>query len=299
MIKQFLLDDYSGTTFQLYLTKGVHHKDVPLHTHDFTEFTIITGGRAKHHVEDMAYPICRGSVSAIIPSFSHACSEVEELEHYNLMFNADKLMILEHELRDMGGFQSFFITQPYHRYHKEFIGALELDEKQLQFVETLCEQMLSEYNAKEVGYETVVKSYFFSLIAYISRINAPNTPATFDRFNSIMQTGAYIEEHFAEKIAIEDLARMAFLSVRQYTRVFKQIYGYTPIDYVIHCRLSYACRLIRHGGQSFTSIAADCGFYDKSTFSKVFRNVYKMSPTDYKDKHTPELVTSSISNITE
>ena len=276
------LIDYPSIDFQLYITKGKHIDDVPLHTHDCTELTIVTGGSATHLIEDKEYTIKKGDVLVVIPDFSHANTNVDGLEHYNFLFDLNKLLIMDKELKSLAGFETFFITKPYYRYHHHFVSTMVLTEEQFSFVKTLCDLMYNEFTQKKGGYKVTVKAYFLTLIAYISSTYMPEQDSDTLRFQQIIQTANYIEENYDKKISVPELAQMAYLSVRQYTRIFTQVIGLPPIEYLIDCRLNNACFLIKNSSKTITEIAETCGFTDKSAFSRMFRKKLKISPSEYR-----------------
>lgn len=284
MINYKLLD-YPNIDFQLFLDKGTHHADVPLHSHDFNEFTIITDGSATHEIEGVTYHISKGDVFVALPGFSHSCKSVDNLCHYNFMFDANKFVLFDKEIKSLYGFQSFFITAPEYKYQKKFISRLKLTDSQLQFAEALCEEMYREFSEKKNGFDIIIKAHFLSLIAYISRLYTSESSLDGNAFLNVEQTLVYIEEHFSERITLSEIAGQAFICERQYSRIFKKLYGTTPIQYIINCRLNNACDLIKNTGKSLTEIAVSCGFSDKSAFSKAFKARFGMPPIDYRNRH--------------
>lgn len=79
------------------------------------------------------------------------------------MFDLDKLILLDSELKSLLGFQSFFVLKPFHRYTKSYTNMLKLNDEQLLYVSSICKNMLSEYTKKSPGYKTMIKAYFLSL----------------------------------------------------------------------------------------------------------------------------------------
>ncbi len=91
----------------------------------------------------------------------------------------------------------------------------------------------------------------------------------------------YMRQNLSEKITLDSLVSLAGMSVSQYTRVFRQETGLSPIDFLIEMRLEVASRLILAGRTPFKRIAVDCGFSSPAHFSSSFQKKFRMSPSEY------------------
>jgi AraC family transcriptional regulator len=75
-----------------------------------------------------------------------------------------------------------------------------------------------------------------------------------------------------------DLARNAGMSRYHFLRVFRQVVGTTPHQYLLRTRLHRAAVRLRRTDESISAIAFDAGFNDLSTFNRRFRRVIGVSP---------------------
>lgn len=91
----------------------------------------------------------------------------------------------------------------------------------------------------------------------------------------------YMRQNLSEKLTLDSLACLAGMSVSQYTRVFRQETGLSPIDFLIEMRLEVASRLIQAGSLPFKRIAMECGFSSPAHFSSSFQKKFRMSPSEY------------------
>jgi AraC-like DNA-binding protein len=64
--------------------------------------------------------------------------------------------------------------------------------------------------------------------------------------------------------------------------LFKEQTGYSPIDYFIRLRMHQACQLLDTSQLSVKRIAAALGYDDPLYFSRVFKGVNDISPTEYR-----------------
>jgi PAS domain S-box-containing protein len=83
-------------------------------------------------------------------------------------------------------------------------------------------------------------------------------------------------------LRIEALARQAGLSWSQFERRVRGITGLTPRQLLTKSRIEMAAARLRAKGESLSSIAYECGFYDQAAFSRQFRAVTGLSPGEYR-----------------
>ena len=93
----------------------------------------------------------------------------------------------------------------------------------------------------------------------------------------------FIDANFDSDLYLERLAEIAAFSKFHFHRVFYAMTGETLNDYIKRIRLQNAAvKLICNTGMSMTEIALDCGFNSSANFSRVFKDYYKISPSEYK-----------------
>ena len=93
----------------------------------------------------------------------------------------------------------------------------------------------------------------------------------------------YIMQNYRSQVAVEDLAEIAGMSVRQLERRFKTLFHVTPVVYTNRYRVQKACQALRNSQESVTDVALQVGFYDSSHFVRLFRRFMGMTPTEYRD----------------
>jgi AraC-like DNA-binding protein len=97
---------------------------------------------------------------------------------------------------------------------------------------------------------------------------------------AIKRVKAYLDEHYAEEISLEDLARIANLSAFHLTRVFRQAIGLPPHAYQAQVRLDHARRLLSQGF-SVSYVASETGFFDQAHFTHQFKRYVGVTPGTY------------------
>ncbi|ETF04168.1 AraC family transcriptional regulator [Advenella kashmirensis W13003] len=106
-----------------------------------------------------------------------------------------------------------------------------------------------------------------------------NQPGTNERLEKVE---AYVRTHFDQVIRMEQLADISGLSMSQLERNFKKIFHTTPLQFIQKIRLEHALRLLAQD-LTITDISARCGYTDHSAFSRQFKQVTGVSPSQFKE----------------
>lgn len=104
-------------------------------------------------------------------------------------------------------------------------------------------------------------------------------------FQKLAAVDAHIRSHFARAISLAELTAIAGLSVAQLERHCKRIFQLTPRQMIHKARLEEASRLLLQHDLPITEIALRCGYTDHSAFSRQFRALTSLSPSQYRDTH--------------
>ncbi len=94
--------------------------------------------------------------------------------------------------------------------------------------------------------------------------------------------------HMSPSLTTEMIAQLHGMSVRSLNRLFSEVLGMTPIEYLNAYRISVACEGIQLWNPSIAEVAKWAGFEDEAYFSRVFKSVKGMSPQEYKKKGIDE-----------
>ncbi|MGM7635026.1 AraC family transcriptional regulator [Bacillus sp. Hm123] len=95
----------------------------------------------------------------------------------------------------------------------------------------------------------------------------------------------YIDQHIHEVISIQDLAKHIGYSPFHFSRIFKEVVGETPMEYVTKRKLQFALKDMSKQ-TSMNDIAFNYGYESYAGFSKAFKKVLGVSPATYR-MHCP------------
>jgi AraC family transcriptional regulator len=91
-----------------------------------------------------------------------------------------------------------------------------------------------------------------------------------------------IDANPGERLSLDELAAEAASSPWHFLRVFGQVVGVTPGQYILRERLRRAAARLRNTDAGIASIALECGFGDLSTFNRHFRRAWGASPGAFR-----------------
>ncbi len=103
--------------------------------------------------------------------------------------------------------------------------------------------------------------------------------------NIILEIKEFMNDNLCEKISIENIAKKFQKTPFQVIRAFKAHTGLTPIEYLTLIRLNKS-KILLASGNALVDTALDCGFYDQSHFSNVFKKYFGISPKQYCDSYS-------------
>lgn len=95
----------------------------------------------------------------------------------------------------------------------------------------------------------------------------------------------YIEMNFATQIEIQTLAELMHLSVSQFERRFKKLLNTTPLKFINKVRVDKSCEILINSYLTISTIALDCGFFDHSYFTKIFKKQMGITPLVYRRQY--------------
>ncbi|MDG0810759.1 response regulator [Cohnella rhizosphaerae] len=102
------------------------------------------------------------------------------------------------------------------------------------------------------------------------------------RPDAIQQIKQYVYEHSHEDISLEAIGKRVGLSPFYVSKLFKEQLGVNYIDFLTECRIDKAKKLMGDPGRSLKEITFEVGYHDPNYFSKVFKKMCDVSPTEYR-----------------
>ncbi len=257
-----------------------------IHSHDFSELVIILSGIGMHITENETYPVQRGDVFIVTKNQSHGYDKLENLNLINIYYDLNALNMPIHDLYMLPGYTALFTLEPVYRKKHSFNSKLRLTNNELLTINKMVNLLDRELLKQAKGFQFLACSIFMQIVGYISRCYEHSSSPTSQSLLRIGESISFIENNYHQPITLEQLAGMAHMSRRSFQRIFRTIIGDSPINYLLQLRLSRAKELLQNRTMSITQVAFDTGFQDSNYFSRKFRQIYSMSPRQYRKQVT-------------
>jgi AraC-like DNA-binding protein len=119
----------------------------------------------------------------------------------------------------------------------------------------------------------------------LALLAAGQTGAPAGRSDTIQQAQQYLREHLGTRTSVAELAALARLSPSHFAALFRRATGTGVLQYQTRLRMSRARELLDTTDQAVAEIARTLGYADPFYFSRQFRAVHGMSPSDYRIQH--------------
>ena len=232
------------------------------HIHEECEIYVNLTGDVSFIVEDNIYPVNHGDIIITRPYEYHHCVYHSHKihKHFWILFSSDGNEPL---------FGAFFNRKPGEA------NRLSLSAEDTETLVSLCHKMTETELSQ-------VKKYanFLSLISLLQSADIVKSNVSGYPQDTLFAIN-YINSHFAEKISVTEIARLANVSVNTLERHFLQTLNITPYGYLGKKRLANAAKLLSEGC-SVTEASTESGFPDYSGFISLFKSTYGITPLKYK-----------------
>lgn len=92
----------------------------------------------------------------------------------------------------------------------------------------------------------------------------------------------YLEQHYQEKINLDNLAEEFYINKFYLTRIFKEQFGVSINNYLLQTRITHAKQLLRFTDLTIEAVSAECGMGDANYFSRMFKKVEGVTPGEFR-----------------
>ena len=244
------------------------------HFHLSCEMVFVESGKAEFIIDGQRYLAQKNSVVFINSYEHHEVNIIEQPYHrYFTMVQVDEL---ERALSS-SVLPGIFKNRP-----AGFIHCVSLDE----FGEEpgrLFAALFREEAGDAPYAKQMVKGLLEQILILVYRACPQNFVARENSASSrVREIQRYIEQHFTEEIRIAELAERFFVNHCYLTHIFKEQVGYSPKQYILLNRLSYAKELLETTDLQISQISCQCGFGDTNNFIRSFREWFGIAPNQYR-----------------
>lgn len=146
----------------------------------------------------------------------------------------------------------------------------------------LCRSIYDHFRSDEEFKQWRAQLVFQEMLLELLSLSCLN--AKCDKTQGLERTREYMDNHYNQELAIDQLAGMAELSPKYYMDMFKKAYGLSAMEYLAQVRLNKAKQLMLGSGRILKEVAHMVGYKDEFYFSRKFKKEYGLSPSAYIKK---------------
>lgn len=167
--------------------------------------------------------------------------------------------------------------------------ATYLSQKDFSAVNSLCLMLQDNCDKKKIYNENVASNILYlivnTIIRSLSDKNSMSPLMVDERITGIIN---YINDHFKERLSLEEIATKSYLSKNHLCSYFKKEIGITIFSYIKNIRLDYAAKLVVTTDMKSIEICFACGYGSVSNFLRDFRNRFGQSPMVMRKNHNKD-----------
>lgn len=259
----------------------------PEHSHDFLELVVVTRGSGIHYFNGEKFRLNAGNIFVIMPGATHSYINEDNLELYSFLFFPALLEPYRSEFERISGYHLLFSLVPNMEVEKRMSGNLCVPPPVLNRVHDLCRAVLTGFKEHRPGCRVEILCDFLKILLLLSRNCEVRSKQKmhYHYAQEISKILSFIEENYQREMSLDSLSRSLNMSCSNFRRVFTETTGCSPIRYILNLRLRKAAHLLlENRNDSVQTIAALSGFPDSNYFSHQFRNLFGMSPLQYRKK---------------
>lgn len=238
----------------------------PNHFHEYYVIGFMENGERRLSCKNQEYTIKKGDIILFHPRDNHACVQSDQgtLDYRGINITKEVMLDLAEEVtgrRELPGFSKTVVS----------------DEEAVCYLRPLHELILKgscEFEKEE--------NLLLLLSLLIGRYGLPFENCLPECRVEIENACAFMEQHFSERICLNQICRHVGLSKSTLLRAFTKSKGVTPYRYLETIRIGEAKKLLEQGITPLEA-AMRTGFSDQSHFTNYFRQFIGLSPGLYRD----------------
>lgn len=263
---------------ELYYVDPSHPRyEMPFHWHMEHELILVLQGVLRLSVEGEAFELAPGDCMLIADGAIHGGTP-EGCIYECLVFDLERFLAGTTTC----GQRAALLTGGDARLEGKFPAGTQ--------AAAIVSQLFQAMETERPGYELTTMGLLWQLWGELlgQRLLGaaePGPPRDIRRAQAVKNVLRRIRSSYGQPLTLEDLAAEAALEPKYFCRVFRQITGRTPINYLNYYRVECAAELLCTTQGSITDIALECGFGDVSYFSRMFRRYKGQTPGQYRRAH--------------
>lgn len=282
----------------LRVTEAVrHHRFImrSRHVHESIELHFILNGQRLMFVDQETYRLTPRSAIVVHHNTIHKTSTAPGFppDHHNFILQLDR-SVFDGKLREVG-------LQGFDTFGEVFTGVASFNEAEWQLILAVIEEFKAvcadEKGLKDMRMESLHSFLYLQAVElacifararkramYADMKTRPEAETVVKTgvYQKVHEVAIYLQNHMRENVSLEELAKRFFMSRSYLTRSFRNVTGFSVVEYLTYIRVRRAQQLLWESAYSITEIADLCGFGNITYFEKVFKTTTGQTPVQYR-----------------
>ena len=254
--------------------------------HDYFEISWIVSGSGRFTIGKTSYPAETDDIFVN----GNADLHLLESDHSKLIRCVSVYFLPDLVFRPGGNMLDFEYLGPFYIQSTEFSHRIAGGSPPNQHIVELMARINRALAAKSEQYKLDAKNTLCEMLLalrlhykqfpILERVH-PSRRQKLERLQGVFQD---LREHYQEKISLDHLSEVAYMSPSYLCRFFRTTTNYTLKEYLHRIRIDRAKELLVEGKLPITQIGLEVGFESHSYFDRVFRRLTGMSPREFGDQ---------------
>ncbi|NCD04782.1 MAG: AraC family transcriptional regulator [Spirochaetia bacterium] len=250
-------------------------------SHDFWEFLYVDKGEVGITSENKVYNLKQGQIIFHKPNQFHDvfCNGKISPNLLVVSFDSDAkcMSFFEDKVLQINKSLTFYLNTIIKESKKAFKNNLA----DPYFKELIINEDAPEFSLDLIALS--LETFLINLIRDNNELNANLPISIHEKENKrrVQLVINYLEKNISNNITLENICSQCSMSRSLIQKLFKNDTGWSVMEYFYRLKIEEAKRLIRNGTNNFTQIADELGYSTIHYFSRQFKKIVGMSPSEY------------------
>ena len=255
------------------------------HWHSYFEITWVLEGKGNYFVNGQEYTMEKDDIIIFNNVEPHG---------WKLLGGNMKLLVMifspEFVAEKISLFDAEYL-KPFVERGSNFKNRVGREEKVNEEIRIRIREIHQEWNERKEGYPLMIKANVLRILTMLIRAYQDETKSgemlkeKKNAMKRLEQAFTYINDHYCEKITLEEVAASVYMSSNYFSSYFRRVANISFSDYVTRLRVNRAREMLRENGANVTEIAMECGFNNISNFYRLYKKHMGKTPGDEKSKN--------------
>lgn len=269
------------------MNESMYNHGLMMHNHDFFEITYILKGKGLYSQNRKTTPISEGDIVMVSPSDTHRFEPLTNDFHWiNCIFQPQALGLDNKQptLSELLTLDCDNENIPQEISHQIFL------QRKGDIFKNLFSDMKKEYVKSSNGYQKIMNMQLRLLLmkisfAYSPKIQEDTSLGMTDEALRLLVQSFFKFSPLYSKITLEELAAKAHVTPKYFSELFKKKTGVSLSSYICELRIHRAAELLVSTDANIEEIMHYVGYNDSKFFYKSFKNMFGMTPAQYRKKN--------------